>query len=207
LTSCCLIRPGAHRVMPWKNGGGATAEIAIHPPGATVAAGFDWRLSIATIGADGPFSAFPLLDRTIMLLAGNGMTLDFADGEHVTLDRPYRPYAFAGERTAGCRLIDGPCEDLNLMVARGLPAEVAVGDAPPWRGGDARSATRLLFVLSGRAECIGPTGRPLPLGPRDTLLIAPGEAAPAIQPVGGSLFFSAAIRGPRAARARAAGGR
>jgi uncharacterized protein len=195
MTSCCLIRPGAHRVMPWKNGGGATAEIAIQPPGATVAAGFDWRLSIATIEVDGPFSAFPQHDRFIMLLKGGGMTLDFADGARAVLDRPFQPLAFAGSRAASCRLIDGPCEDLNLMVARErLAAAVQVLGEPPWREDTPRDATRMLFVLRGQAECRGPIGRPLALGARDTLVVAPGEAAPALEPGADFLGFAATIR-------------
>ncbi len=38
--------------MPWKNGGGVTTEICVSPPSGA----FDWRVSIATVNADGPFS-------------------------------------------------------------------------------------------------------------------------------------------------------
>lgn len=44
-------------VSPWRNGGGATREVARHPQGAA-ADGFEWRVSVADIGADGPFSAY-----------------------------------------------------------------------------------------------------------------------------------------------------
>lgn len=200
MTSYSLIRAGAHRVMPWKNGGGTTAEIAISPPGASVATGFadsqfEWRLSIATIGSDGPFSAFPQHDRVIMLLAGNGMTLDFADGERVVLDRKHRPLPFAGDRGADCRLIDGPCQDLNLMVARdALAATVAVGRDAAWTADGPRDATRVLFVLEGGGECRGPVGRALPLRSRDTLIVAPGEAPPTIVPAQDFIGFTATIR-------------
>ena len=40
--------------VPWKNGGGSTREIACGPAGAGMD-GFDWRASIATIAAPGPF--------------------------------------------------------------------------------------------------------------------------------------------------------
>ncbi len=52
---------------PWKNGGGVTREIVCQPPGAGLAA-FDWRVSIATIASDGPFSLFAGIDRVITLL-------------------------------------------------------------------------------------------------------------------------------------------
>lgn len=53
-----IIRASEYKTMPWKNGGGVTVEIAIHPPGASVNA-FDWRISMATVAQDGPFSSFP----------------------------------------------------------------------------------------------------------------------------------------------------
>ena len=62
------------RAAPWKNGGGSTTEIAISPPDAGFD-DFDWRISVATIAADGPFSAFAGIDRVITLLAGAGVLL------------------------------------------------------------------------------------------------------------------------------------
>ena len=57
---------------PWKNGGGITREIVCWPPGSGLD-DFWWRASVATIDAAGPFSAFPGVDRTIMLLEGAGV--------------------------------------------------------------------------------------------------------------------------------------
>ena len=50
-----LLKPADYVRMPWKNGGGQTTEIVVHPAGATLAE-FDWRVSIADVDADGPFS-------------------------------------------------------------------------------------------------------------------------------------------------------
>ena len=58
--------------MPWKNGGGVTTEIWASPPSGI----FDWRVSIATVNADGPFSTFAGYERHIMTLSGEGMVLD-----------------------------------------------------------------------------------------------------------------------------------
>jgi environmental stress-induced protein Ves len=44
--------------MPWKNGGGETTEIAVFPDGAGLS-DFDWRVSMARVDGDGPFSSFP----------------------------------------------------------------------------------------------------------------------------------------------------
>ena len=43
---------------PWKNGGGTTAEVAVHPPGAGFE-DFDWRISMADVAADGPVLDLP----------------------------------------------------------------------------------------------------------------------------------------------------
>ncbi|MEX2202068.1 MAG: HutD family protein [Dongiaceae bacterium] len=122
--SARLIRPDAHRVMAWKNGGGTTAEIAVAPDGAALAGAdlasgaFLWRLSLARIERDGPFSAFPGIDRTIMLVEGAGMTLSAENGTVISIDCRYVPQDFPGEWPVDCRLADGPVRDLNLMVNR-----------------------------------------------------------------------------------------
>ncbi len=70
-----ILKAENHRRMPWKNGGGVTVEIAIHPQGASVD-DFDWRVSMATVASDGPFSVFPGIDRTLSVLEGDGILLD-----------------------------------------------------------------------------------------------------------------------------------
>ena len=104
---------------PWKNGGGATRELACWPPGAGIDA-FDWRVSVASVAASGPFSAYPGVDRQIMLLAGDGFHLQARGGalEH-RLDQPWQPLAFAGELAVQCRLLGGASTDFNLMLRRG----------------------------------------------------------------------------------------
>ena len=66
--------------VPWKNGGGSTRELACWPPGAGMDS-FAWRVSVATIARPGPFSAFPGVDRQIMLLEGDGVRLQAAAGQ------------------------------------------------------------------------------------------------------------------------------
>jgi uncharacterized protein len=113
------ITPAEHRVMPWKNGLGTTREIAIDPPGAALdGAGFRWRLSIADVGQSGPFSAFPGIDRTIMVISGNGMELTVAGQPPRRLDRRFELFQFSGDAATDCRLIDGPIQDFNLMINR-----------------------------------------------------------------------------------------
>ncbi|WP_064746617.1 HutD family protein [Lysobacter firmicutimachus] len=79
---------------------------------------WDWRLSIAEIERDAPFSAFPGIDRELVLLSGNGLRLRFDDGESHELLPPHDKLRFAGERTVQGELLDGPTHDFNLMWRR-----------------------------------------------------------------------------------------
>ena len=79
-----LLRASDHRRMPWKNGGGMTVEIAVSPEGAGIE-DFDWRVSMAFVEQDGPFSIFPGIDRTLAVLSGDGIVLHIAGQDDVTL--------------------------------------------------------------------------------------------------------------------------
>ena len=111
-----LIAPSEYRRMPWKNGGGTTWEVAVHPAGADWSS-FAWRVSIAEVERDGPFSSFPGIDRTLVVLAGSGMRLSGLREESIEL-RPYGHVAFAGEAAIDCALLDGPTRDFNMMTRR-----------------------------------------------------------------------------------------
>ncbi|MFI6983757.1 HutD family protein [Embleya sp. NPDC050154] len=101
----------------WRNGGGDTREIATQA--AADPADFDWRASIATISADGPFSAFPGVDRTITLLAGGGVRLVGDDGLDHRLDRTGEPFAFSGESAVRATVLGAGTRVLNIMTRRG----------------------------------------------------------------------------------------
>lgn len=141
-----LIRRDSLTPQPWKNGGGVTREIAAHPPGVGMEH-FDWRISMAEVAADGPFSAFPGIDRTLTVLDGRGLTLDFGGGA-VALD-PGAPLSFPGEAAVTARLSAGPISDLNVMTRRAVlrhhATPLAQGDAAP-------AGTVALVLLAGTAE-------------------------------------------------------
>ena len=121
---------------PWKNGGGSTREIVCRPPGAGMD-GFDWRVSIATIAQSGPFSVFAGVDRVILLLDGDGVRLQSADGIDHRLDQALQPFAFSGDEALDCTLLGGPSQDFNVMTRRSaLRAEVsgAARTNPPGAG-------------------------------------------------------------------------
>ncbi len=126
-----LIPANEYRRERWRNGMGWTREIARsdlqefesqHKDMRALAEAssddWDWRLSIAEVEHDCPFSAFPGCDRVLMLLSGNGMELTFDDGETNTIAPPHGRVAFAGERSLQCRLLDGPTTDFNAIVRR-----------------------------------------------------------------------------------------
>ena len=73
-----ILRASGHKRMPWKNGKGETIEIAVFPEGASVDT-FDWRISMAPVASNGPFSVFPGIDRTLSILTGDGMMLSVED--------------------------------------------------------------------------------------------------------------------------------
>jgi environmental stress-induced protein Ves len=104
--------------VPWKNGGGSTTEITVEPPGAQFH-DFDWRISLATILQDGPFSLFPGVDRTLALVEGPGLALDI-DGSRFMLDEIDAVIEFAGESAVQASLDGGPTIDFNVMTRRAL---------------------------------------------------------------------------------------
>ena len=149
------LLPAAERgALRWKNGGGVTREIAVRPEGAGMD-DFDWRVSLAEVAADGPFSAFPGVDRTLTLVEGAGMDLTVG-GERRLVDSRYAPQDFRGDVRTDCRLLEGPVVNLNVMWRRGegrTPPTVAVV-----RGELHLPATPALIVaLDGTAEVAGLT--------------------------------------------------
>lgn len=132
-----LIQTRDYQRKRWNNDGGWTTEIAREPL-ADSSDGFRWRVSIADIEADGPFSRFPGIDRDLLLLAGKGIELDIDDAPSIRLDRRFQSIRFDGEAAIQCRLLAGPTRDFNVMAARAqVSAEV---HARPLAG------TMLVFV-------------------------------------------------------------
>jgi environmental stress-induced protein Ves len=118
-----LLRSTDYQRTRWKNDGGWTTEIA--RSAGTGGDDFRWRVSIAEIERDGPFSAFPGVERDLLLLEGNGIELDIDEAEPQRLTRRFEHVRFAGEANVDCRLLAGPTRDFNVMTHRAaLRAEV-----------------------------------------------------------------------------------
>ena len=179
-----LIPANEYRRVRWRNGAGWTREIHAEPHEARGAAsggagdGWDWRLSIAEIEQDAPFSVFPGVERELVLLSGNGLHLEFDGGESQLLQPPHGRLRFAGERDVHGRLVDGRTEDFNLMWRRDAV------DATLWHRplvgamvvfvepGD----TWVVHLSAGEAGIGGDAVPPLSLAMGDTALLRTGEA-------------------------------
>ncbi|MFE2878995.1 HutD family protein [Streptomyces roseus] len=203
-----ILRAGDRAALAWKNGGGVTREIAAWPEGAGLA-DFDWRISLAEVAADGPFSAFPGVDRTLTLAEAAGMDLTVAGARHL-VDESYAPREFPGDAPTDCLLLDGPVVNFNVMYRRDrVRARTAVV-----RGTLALTAepgeTLLVVALQGPAELEAATGsetgagagvstsgaEPVELGPYDAVRI-PGAGACVLHTRGHAAVVRLAARSGR----------
>jgi environmental stress-induced protein Ves len=136
------LSANSFRRTPWKNGGGITHEVARDREGDN----FGWRISIAEVGSDGPFSLFPGYRRCLTVIFGNGMELRGASG---SIDaRLLEPVWFSGDDVFSAKLLDGPCLDFNVIFDPGkfnAEVEVLVDAKHPIRG-KANSRTGLYLL-------------------------------------------------------------
>ena len=141
-----VIEAAQIAAQPWRNGGGQTRELLAWP------AGDAWkvRVSRADIDRDGPFSAYPRVQRWFAVLQGQGVELQFPDHTR-TLGAGDEALPFDGASAPGCRLIGGPTQDLNLLL-RG-----ATGLLQRWHRGTSWSTGHLMRGLytttAGRWRC------------------------------------------------------
>jgi uncharacterized protein len=170
-----ILRAAAYQRMPWKNGGGETAQIAASPPGATLDT-LDWRVSMAVVAQDGPFSMFPAVDRTLCILDGAGMELDFgADGGSRVVTRDTAPFLFPADVPVQARLLAGTITDLNVMTRRGRyrhsVQRIVVGAK---RTVDVAATQALLLCQDGTVTCAVIAQPEALLGERDCVMLPSG---------------------------------
>lgn len=165
-----LLAPRDFRRMPWKNGGGRTAEIAAWPAGEGAFAG---RCSIAEIERDGPFSAWPGVDRAFVLLAGAGVVLT-QRGADVEIVARHETVRFVGDDAASCRLVAGPVRAFNLMVRRDAArGDVVIADGAPAVAGPLRFG--VCYAAQGASECLLPGVAPIAVAQGHALVVDGGE--------------------------------
>jgi environmental stress-induced protein Ves len=136
---------------PWRNGGGVSRDLWQWPEGE------DWRLrvAVADIDRDGPFSAYPGVERWFAVLEGEGVCLRFAHGVHRM--GPADPaLRFDGAAAPGCELLGGKTLDLNLML-RGVSGEMVRAETGvPWSPTAAQCG--LFATRGGLVRVEGPDG-------------------------------------------------
>jgi len=111
-----VLRAADRAAVPWKNRGGLTREVAIHPQGSDFEA-FDWRVSMAEIRSAGPFSPFPGIERRMAVISGR-LLLSIDGRPAVTLTPESDVIEFPGEVPVSAEPLDAPVTDLNLMTRR-----------------------------------------------------------------------------------------
>ena len=96
----------------WKNNGGWTHEIAR-------GGGEDWlwRVSVADVESDGAFSLFPGMLRELLILSGEGVALQFENGQTIALTPEQPRLRFDGDQPIYSRLLDGAVRDVDALAA------------------------------------------------------------------------------------------
>lgn len=188
-----LLQAADYRSTPWKNGGGTTAEIAVDPEGAGIE-DFDWRVSMARVEADGPFSCFVGVDRTLAVLDGDGLILTVEGRIPIGLLATSEPLQFAADVPTSARLIGGPVTDLNVMVRRGRFACDVLrmrldSDQELAAGGD----RQLIFCSEGSVSIIH-AGEEFGLKARDSALVGPGAPSVMLRRRGRTELIVARLR-------------
>ena len=140
---------------PWRNGGGVTRPVAsgnmevnasgnmrmeasATEPG-SAGDDWNWRVSIADINVDGPFSVFPGVQRQLTLLEGEGLALQGEGNAASGAQHAWRAsqvgdvLSFPGVALVRAHLLGGPVRVWNLM----LRGDAMRGHVQAWRYNDA----------------------------------------------------------------------
>lgn len=103
-----VTRPlASFEMQVWRNGGGNTRPLAEE-------SGAGWRISLANVEREGPYSRFPGMTRQSLIVKGAGVTLQY-ETSRVELV-PGRPIEYDGDMEWRATLRDGPVVALNTMV-------------------------------------------------------------------------------------------
>lgn len=165
-----IVRSGDRAPTPWKNGQGATREIARRLLGIR-GPHFVWRLSVSDIEKDADFGEFAGVQRSATLVHGEGVDLNVAGTVHTL--RPFESVTFDGGLEAHARLTNGPVSILNVFtVTNRMGAAVRVADLSDGRPLSIAGAT-VLVLLNGTASVYAADGASANLAPLDALVPRP----------------------------------
>ena len=99
--------------MPWANGRGTSYEIASDR---NDSGEWTWRLAMAPVNEDGPFSRIECVNRSLAVVEGAGMRLSVDRKKLQCL--PMQVVQFRGDAITEATLTEGPIMDINLMLRR-----------------------------------------------------------------------------------------
>jgi len=135
--------------VPWKNMAGRTKELHVFPEDSDFNS-FEWRVSVAEVVASGAFSTFENVDRSIVLLDGDGFDMKLDRERSHSLSEPFSPFSFAGECHVDVTLRGSGTLDLNLMVRRGVRAgKLVIVTSAEWA--PLPCDTALIYLAKGNA--------------------------------------------------------
>lgn len=144
-----VVRSDDVAPQPWANGGGTTRELLVADDGA-------WRVSLADVAGEGPFSTFPGRRRLLTVVEGTVLELLVGEVSHVV--EPQRPFAFSGDDAVVARLPEGPVRALNVVADAGVSPHVTVLEL-------GRGSTLPLADDQAAYVLTGPDARSLVVGP------------------------------------------
>ncbi len=118
--------------QPWKNGAGTTRQVAV---------GQGWRVSVAHVTKDGPFSVFEATWRHSIVIDGGALHLSCANEEVLLQSNELSSYV--GDVAWDCRLQGEAATVLNIMCERDVAAaDILIGH---WASALTRSDPGLLI--------------------------------------------------------------
>lgn len=132
--------------MPWANGRGTSYEIASDRGGDDQ---WSWRLAMAPVYEDGPFSRIDCVNRSLAVVEGVGMVLS-VDRKKLQC-QPLQVVQFRGEAVTDAMLLDGPITDINLMIRR----NDAAGEMHIVHQSGALASASIIVAVNGpaRVQC------------------------------------------------------
>ena len=131
----------------WRNGGGTTREIVTQK--SEDGQGFDWRLSLAVVDENGPFSRFPGMERIFTVVEGDSIALTVDGRVHRVAHGV--PFRFSGDASVRATLPRGAVQVLNVITRSAeVSAAVVVNWLAPGRSHPVRPGQHVV-LLAGRA--------------------------------------------------------
>jgi environmental stress-induced protein Ves len=156
-----IIPPNQFRSVAWKNGQGSTQELAF---GGNSIDSFDWRLSMASVIMDGDFSDFERYDRTLILIDGNGLTLNHDSGQQDVLNQRFDMAHFDGGWRTNAKLHDGDILDFNVITQQSkCRSKVTTSDDSIDRHLSSSASLLLIYAVDSEITVIAPNSSAITL--------------------------------------------